>query len=403
MSGGSIRISRSGTFALVTDTLGNYIRMLTPLNGMSTLYPIAGSGSVGVQIGAGPSSSFYNPLGLALDPTDSYAIICDEYWNRIVKIDLGDNSVSLLAGSIVGSSGYSDALSGSSAGFYWPIDVSFSLDGTYVLVTELLNCAVRRIEMSAPHAVTTLSGIAGSCGSAYGKGSHARYNGPHGIDVSPDGSYFLVADRYNNLIKKLDTEDWSATAIGFGVALNQPCGLSISSDGSYALIANFNDGNIIKMLLPSGSSTVLVSSLNEPHAVDISGATGLVFPCAAGSFSSASGVIVLCNVYAVRPVIHKMKKTLVLSYLCAAVLQYEQPFIMALLHICRRLTALAHLQAPLRANYVLLGRILALLVIGYENSSQQTLLLVCKRATMSSLVQYLVTSSAKRFDFLRSL
>ena len=144
--------------------------------------------------------------------------------------------------------------------------------------------------MTSSYRVTTVSGVAGSCGSAVGSGTNARYSSLHGIDISPDGGYFLVVDRGNNLIKKLDTSSWISSVIGYGVTWNMPCGLKISPDGTYALIANFNANNMIKMSLPSGQCNVLVSSLNQPHGVTIVGNSGLSMEaCSPGTFSNDSG------------------------------------------------------------------------------------------------------------------
>jgi hypothetical protein len=108
--------------------------------------------------------------------------------------------------------------------------------------------------------VTTLAGVTdsvGSSGSSNGIGTNSKFNRPNGIDISPDRTYALVGDDSNHLLRMIDLGTASVTTLaGGGVAgssgstnglgtnakLNHPslC-FSFSPDGSYALICDGNN------------------------------------------------------------------------------------------------------------------------------------------------------------------
>jgi DNA-binding beta-propeller fold protein YncE len=50
--------------------------------------------------------------------------------------------------------------------------------------------------------VLTLAGV-GSTGSTNGIGTNSQFFAPRGVSLSSDGTYALVADTYNNLIRQI--------------------------------------------------------------------------------------------------------------------------------------------------------------------------------------------------------
>ena len=88
------------------------------------------------------------------------------------------------------SSGSTDA-TGTSAKFHQPVGVALSPDGAFALVADTNNHRIRHIVL-ATKAVTTLAGS--SSGSTDATGTSAKFNYPHGVAVSPDGVFALVAD-----------------------------------------------------------------------------------------------------------------------------------------------------------------------------------------------------------------
>ena len=66
-----------------------------------------------------------------------------------------------------------------------------------------LDHVIRKI-MIATQVVSTFAGT-GSSGLVDGAGDSAQFNYPHGVAVSPDGTYALVADYLNHVIRAVGT------------------------------------------------------------------------------------------------------------------------------------------------------------------------------------------------------
>jgi hypothetical protein len=91
---------------------------------------------------------------------------------------------------------------GTNAQFNYPQSVSISADGSFALVGDTSNNLIRHIILSSA-SVSTLAGVALSTGSTNGVGTNALFDNPNGVSVSPDGSFALVADFYNHLIRRV--------------------------------------------------------------------------------------------------------------------------------------------------------------------------------------------------------
>jgi DNA-binding beta-propeller fold protein YncE len=147
-----------------------------------------------------------------------------------------------------------------------PVGVSISPDGVYALVADYDNDLIRHIIISTA-TVTTLAGVAGSPGSTNGVGTIARFNGPYGVNISPDGVYALVADYSNHLIRHIVISTATVTTLA-GVAgpagstngvgtIARPVGVSISPDGVYALVADYDNDLIRHIIISTASVTTL--------------------------------------------------------------------------------------------------------------------------------------------------
>jgi DNA-binding beta-propeller fold protein YncE len=269
-----VSISSDGSFALVADTNNHLIRHI--IISTATVSTLAGPAlSSGSTNGVGSNALFYYPQGVSVSSDGSYALVADTNNHLIRHIILSTASVSTLAGVL--SSGSTNGV-GSNARFNAPYQVIVSSDGSYALVTDT-NHLIRHIILSTA-SVSTLAGLAGSSGSTNGVGSNALFNIPYGVSISSDGSYALVADFGNHLIRHVILSTTTSVSTLAGVALssgstdgvgsnarfNHPVGLSISSDGSYALVADFDNHLIRKIILfdatraPTTSPSVVPSS-----------------------------------------------------------------------------------------------------------------------------------------------
>jgi hypothetical protein len=185
-------LATDGTNLYVADMGNHVIRQIVISSGVVTT--LAGTvGSSGSTDATGTSASFYYPFGLATDGTNLY--VADTGNNVIRQIVISSGAVTTLAGT-AGSSGSTDD-TGAKASFHYP--VGLAMYGTNLYVADTGNNKIRQIVISSG-AVTTLAGSGGS-GSANGSYSEASFNSPFG--VACDGTNVYVADKGNNLIRKI--------------------------------------------------------------------------------------------------------------------------------------------------------------------------------------------------------
>jgi DNA-binding beta-propeller fold protein YncE len=137
-------------------------------------------------------------------------LVADRDNHLIRRIDIATASVSTLAGT-PGSSGSTNGV-GTSSQFSNPSGVAISADGTYALVADLSNHLIRRINI-ATASVSTLAGTSGSSGSTNGVGTSSQFRNPSGVAISADGTYALVADLSNHLIRRIDMTTASVSTL----------------------------------------------------------------------------------------------------------------------------------------------------------------------------------------------
>ena len=191
-----IALSPDGTYALVTDRLNYRVRRLDMAS--KTVTTVAGS-TEGFVDGTGTNAKFSSIMfQLAIDPTGSYALICDIDNNRIRRLVLASSQVTTLAGS--GQGGFQDGI-GISAIFNWPHGVSIDPTGTYALIADYWNRRIRRIVLATAQ-VTTLAGT-GDASAVDGVGANSAFNALHSINIDGSGTFALIADSANNRIRRI--------------------------------------------------------------------------------------------------------------------------------------------------------------------------------------------------------
>jgi DNA-binding beta-propeller fold protein YncE len=224
---------------------------------------LAGSGAAGSSDGIGALASFTNPHGMAISRSGAFAVAAERIGNRIRIIDLVTAQVLTLAGS--GSNVHADG-NGTRASFSFPQDIAISPDDSFVLVVD--GSVVRHI-LIATGVVTTLAG--NESGYADGVGTLAKFSSPRGIAISPDGTFALIADRFNYRIRRLDMLTKNVTTVagstqnftdGVGTNANFKGMLHVDIDptGSYALICDNNDSRIRRLDIASSQVTTLAGS-----------------------------------------------------------------------------------------------------------------------------------------------
>ncbi len=163
-------------------------------------------------------------------------------------------TVTTLAGN--GYLGYKDG-PGSEAQFDFPAGLAIDNTGN-VLVADALNNRIRKITPDGQ--VSTWAGD-GSATLKDGNGKAAAFDGLAGIAKMPGGD-FLVADSYNNRIRKVTAAaDVSTLAEEFA----DPFGVAADAAGNI-YVANTDSGNIRK-ITPTGIVTTLAAGFNNPSSL----------------------------------------------------------------------------------------------------------------------------------------
>jgi hypothetical protein len=231
---------------LISDSNNNRVRRVAPDGTIST---VAGTGSAtyggdGVPAVGAPIAF---PIGLAITPDGGY-LIGDNDNHRVRKVG-PDGTISTVAGT--GSPGFSgDGGPGNSAALNGPAAVAAMPDGGF-LISDQDNHRVRRVFPDGTINTVAGSGTSGFSGDG-GPATAAALNGPSHMAPTADGG-FVLADRFNNRVRKVAPDGMIGTVAGVGTAgfsgdgglataaeLNNPIGLAVNAEGDYLIADTSN-------------------------------------------------------------------------------------------------------------------------------------------------------------------
>lgn len=238
----------------VADYANSKIRKIDPSGNVTTL-----PGRVPAwNHPTGPNTDFGLPQDVAVDALGNI-YVAEVNACAISKIS-NNGVVTLIAGG--NAPGFSDG-TGTSASFYWPSGVDIDASGN-IWVADSRNSRIRKINSAG--VVTTIAGS--SIGYADGTGTSALFNLPYSIRLDATGN-LLVADNWNNRIRKLTTTGVVSTISGY---IYEP--QSICRDGFGNIYTGNGDGKI-HWLTPSGElrsvTSTITFSVIQGVAVDASG------------------------------------------------------------------------------------------------------------------------------------
>ena len=228
--GGPARLAQlSAPHEVRFDTQGNMLvaerdaHVIRKIDGRTGLIStLAGTGSPGFSGDGGPSdkAQLRQPHSIALDKRDNL-YICDIQNNRV---RVRDATTGLLT-SFAGNGGEDDTPDDAvlAAPLHGPRSIDISPDGTLYLILREGN-KVLRIDA----AKGTVQRIAGTGAKGYaGDGGPARdatWNGPKGIAYAPDGSLY-ISDTENHVIRRVSLRDGTVrTVAGTGARGDGPDG-----------------------------------------------------------------------------------------------------------------------------------------------------------------------------------
>lgn len=203
----------------------------------------------------GTSAKFYNPRGVAVDPSGN-VYVNDSNNNVIRKVSPTADATTFAgqatAGLVNGT--------GAAAQFKYP-EVGIATDSSgNIYIGDYSNNAIRKITPAG--VVTTLAGQA-TAGFLDGIGTAAKFNTPEGIGVDSNGNLYM-ADNMNNAIRKITPAGVVTTFAGQATAgytdangtaaqFNRPFGVAVDSSNN-VYVADTNN-NAIRKITQAGDVT----------------------------------------------------------------------------------------------------------------------------------------------------
>lgn len=191
-----IAIAPDDQWVYVTDTANHRIRKVRLSDGQTFL--VAGSGTAGYADGAGALATFNAPFGLSIDAAGQNLYVADRDNHVLRRVRLSDGAVSTVAGA--NRAGYREAI-GTNAVLNLPIAVAWAGDNR-LYFTDSGAQRVRLVELAS--GVTKLVAGSGLRGMRNGSAKNAAFNNPQGLAVDLPSATLLVADNWNDLIRRVD-------------------------------------------------------------------------------------------------------------------------------------------------------------------------------------------------------
>ncbi len=255
--------------AVTVDATGNlYITdiensiILKYNNAMSTMTLLAGSPTDGGFWGNGVSATAARLTGpdMLLVDRNGDLVFTQTNYQYLRKVNLSTSQISTVyvqKGSIAGDIG--DGGNADLAQFNVPRDVAVDKNGN-VYLADGINQRIRRID-HVTHIITTIAGTGevGFSGDG-GPATLARFKDPAGMAFDNAGN-LLIADRYNNCIRKVDITTGIITTIAGVPGTN-----GIGNIGGRATLASFYGPTDIVV---DKAGNIYISTSNDPSIANI--------------------------------------------------------------------------------------------------------------------------------------
>ncbi len=225
---------------------------------------LAGSpGTYGSADGTNKDARFNYPNGIALDSSDNL-YVSDSGNCTIRKITLlGTNWIVTTIAGAPGQRGSADGTN-SAARFAFQDGIAGDAAGN-LYVADYVNSTIRKLTpVGTNWAVSTLAGLAGATGRLDGTNNAARFNGPIGVAIDPQGNV-AVAESYNMDVRRLAPEgaNWVVSTLagrfpgsddGTNLAAQFLSPYDIAADKSGSFFVADADNYTIREVSPAGTN-----------------------------------------------------------------------------------------------------------------------------------------------------
>jgi len=295
---------------IVSDSLGNiyiadyYNQRIRKIDTNGIISTYAGDGGV-ANLGDGglaTSASIYYPEYLAIDSSNNLYITSGG-GNRIRKVT-SNGYISTIAGNgIAGFSG--DGGLATSANLKYPKGIAVDGEGN-VYIADNQNNRIRKVSTDGIINTIAGTGVAGFSGDG-GPATSARLYQPGDVEIDSLGN-ILIADYWNNRIRKISSDGKIITVVGTGIqgysgdgslalstSIYAPTNISVDSNGN----VYFNDlqADSIREVLPSGTVTTIAGVGSSGYSGDGGSALLAKLKYPRGILVNTNGDIFIADVY----------------------------------------------------------------------------------------------------------
>lgn len=220
-----ITLDASGNL-FIADQGNNRIRKV---NTSGIITTVAGNGAAGYNGDGGlaTSTSLYLPYGVYADASGNL-FIADTYNHRVRKVSPA-GIISTIAGTGVASYN-GDGIAATTAALQYPMDLLMDGSGN-LIIADANDRRIRKINTSGMISTMAGNGVAGYSGDG-GAATSAALSFPTGIAMDGSGNLY-IADTNNNRIRKVNTSGIITTCAGTGVAGYNGSGIAATSASLY--------------------------------------------------------------------------------------------------------------------------------------------------------------------------
>lgn len=291
----------------VSDVLHHRVSLLLPDDQM-----FVKTGSILGQVGyinqTGSNARYDQPKGMVFGP-NGYLYVCDfgnnaiRVMNGITTIGQGQSVTTFAGDSLISSGDHVDG-TGTSARFDGPVDIAVDGNGNFY-VADNWNEVIRKITPGG--VVTTFAGGVGQTGDVNGTGTNARFNNILAVEML-DNTYLLVADSYNNKIKKININTGEVTTYaGSGATghvngsassaeFDSPSGLAVDAFGNvYVSEGGSSQSNVIRKIANGNVTTICGAYQNTTEYADGQGTASRFYQPALMAFNKAKNILYVCD------------------------------------------------------------------------------------------------------------
>lgn len=231
------------------------------------------AGSAGASVGVGTNARFWYPNGVAIGGTaGSFALVADTSNACIKYIVLATRTVSALAGVCGGAGGSADG-PGTNALFRNPNAVAIDVSGLIAVVADRGNQLIRKIVVSSG-VVTTIAGSLQTAGAADGTGTQAQFNVPQGIALNAAGTLAVVGDMSNYRVRLVDIVTGQVTTLA-GATSGFSDGVGTAARFSGPVGVSINAAGTVALVADPANALIRMIDVSSGLVCTLAGRAGI--------------------------------------------------------------------------------------------------------------------------------